>query len=249
MLAASLGLYAISRMVEVQLVFAERRNNFVSAVTHELRTPLTSIRMYGEMLRDGMVQDEQTKREYYATITAEGERLTRLINNVMEHGKLRRGQRHAHLERGDVLRVVREVLELMQPHIAREGFSLQLSASEPLPTVQLDVDALKQTLFNVLDNALKYGRGEREAKIDIHCAPDADAVLVSVRDYGSGVADSQLSTLFEPFYRGGDELTRRQQGTGLGLALVRDLVGLMRGSVHALNRTPGFEVRIRLRAA
>jgi signal transduction histidine kinase len=248
-LAASLGLYAILRMVEVQLIFAERRNNFVAAVTHELRTPLTSIRMYGEMLRDGMVSDEATKQEYYATITAEGERLTRLINNVMEHGKLRRGQRHAHLEQGDAAGVVREVLELMQPHIAREGFALQLTASESLPAVQLDVDALKQMLFNVLDNALKYGRGEGEAKIDVSCSADpSGGVLVSVRDYGSGVAESQLHTLFEPFYRGGSELTRRQQGTGLGLALVRDLVGLMRGTVQAINHSPGFEVRISLRA-
>jgi signal transduction histidine kinase len=247
-LAASLGLYAIFRMVEVQLIFAERRNNFVAAVTHELRTPLTSIRMYGEMLRDGMVSDEATKQEYYATITAEGERLTRLINNVMEHGKLRRGQRHAHLERADAAAVVREVLELMQPHIAREGFVLQLTAAEGLPAVQLDVDALKQMLFNVLDNALKYGRGEADAKIEVACSADASGgVLVSVRDYGSGVAESQLHTLFEPFYRGGSELTRRQQGTGLGLALVRDLVAVMRGSVQAVNRSPGFEVRISLR--
>jgi signal transduction histidine kinase len=249
-LAASLGLFAIFRMVEVQLLFAERRNNFVAAVTHELRTPLTSIRMYGEMLRDGMVRDETTRQEYYATITAEGERLTRLINNVMEHGKLRRGQRHAHLTQGDAGAVVREVLDLMRPHIEREGFAVQLTAAEPLPEVQLDIDALKQMLFNVIDNALKYGRGDGPARIDVTCASDpGGGVLVSVRDYGRGVSEAQLQTVFEPFFRGENELTRRQQGTGLGLALVRDLVALMRGSVSGLNRSPGFEVRISLRAA
>jgi signal transduction histidine kinase len=248
--AASLGLFAIFRMVEVQLAFAERRNNFVAAVTHELRTPLTSIRMYGEMLRDGMVTDEETKQEYYATITAEGERLTRLINNVMEHGKLRRGQRHAHLTRGDAAAVVREVLELMRPHIEREGFSVRLTAAGGLPEVSLDEDALKQMLFNVIDNALKYGRGDGPAKIDVTCAADpSGGVVVSVRDYGRGVSEAQLQAVFEPFFRGESELTRRQQGTGLGLALVRDLVALMRGSVQGCNRTPGFEVRISLRAA
>jgi signal transduction histidine kinase len=249
-LAASLGLFAIFRMVEVQLSFAERRNNFVAAVTHELRTPLTSIRMYGEMLRDGMVTDDATRQEYYATITAEGERLTRLINNVMEHGKLRRGQRRAHLTRGDAAAVVREVLELMRPHIEREGFSVQLTAADTLPEVQLDVDAFKQMLFNVLDNALKYGRGEAAAKIDVTCAADSSGgVSVSVRDYGRGISEAQLHAVFEPFFRGESELTRRQQGTGLGLALVRDLVALMRGSVHGHNRAPGFEVQISLRAA
>jgi signal transduction histidine kinase len=206
--------------------------------------------MYGEMLRDGMVTDDATRQEYYATITAEGERLTRLINNVMEHGKLRRGQRHAHLTRGDAAAVVREVLELMRPHIEREGFAVQLTASDALPEVQLDVDALKQMLFNVIDNALKYGRGDAAGRIDVACAADSSGgVLVSVRDYGRGVSESQLHAVFEPFFRGESELTRRQQGTGLGLALVRDLVALMRGSVHGQNRAPGFEVQISLRAS
>jgi signal transduction histidine kinase len=249
-LAAILGLFAIFRMVEVQLAFSERRNDFVAAVTHELRTPLTSIRMYGEMLRDGMVTDDATRHEYYAIITAEGERLTRLINNVMEHGRLRRGQRHAHLTRGDAASVVRDVLELMRPHIEREGFTVQLTADEGLPEIQLDEDALKQVLFNVLDNALKYGRGEGAARIDVACAADPNGgALVSVRDHGRGVSEAQLHAVFEPFFRGESELTRRQQGTGLGLALVRDLVALMRGSVHGCNRAPGFEIRISLRAA
>jgi signal transduction histidine kinase len=249
-LAAALGLFAIWRTVVVQVRFAERRNNFVAAVTHELRTPLTSIRMYGEMLRDGMVHDEQTRQEYYATITAEGERLTRLINNVMEHGRLRRGQRHAHVERRDAVAVVREVMELMKPHIEREGFSLHLMAAENLPEIQLDVDAFKQVLFNVIDNALKYGRGGGTAKLEVACLANAkDGVVVSVRDHGPGVAEDHMSVIFEPFLRGGSELTRRHQGTGLGLALVRDLVELMHGSVQALNRAPGFELRIELRAA
>jgi signal transduction histidine kinase len=245
-----LGLYAISRMVTVQVRFAERRNNFVAAVTHELRTPLTSIRMYSEMLRDGMVHDEATRQEYYTTITAEGERLTRLINNVMEHARLRRGQRHAHVECRDAGAVVREVVELMTPHIEREGFAVRLEVCEPLPEVQLDEDALKQMLFNVIDNALKYGRREGEPTIDVTCAPDAQGgVVVSIRDYGPGVAESQLNGVFEPFFRGESELTRRHKGTGLGLALVRDLVELMQGSVQAVNRAPGFELRIALRAA
>jgi signal transduction histidine kinase len=249
-LAAALGLLAIYRMVVVQVGFAERSNNFVSAVTHELRTPLTSIRMYGEMLRDGMVSDEQVKHEYYATITAEGERLTRLINNVMEHGRLRRGQRYAHLERGDAAALVREVVELMRPHIEREGFCVQVRAAPDLPQVQIDKDALKQVLFNVLDNALKYGRSETACTIDVACEASANVgVSIRVRDHGRGVSEHQLGSVFEPFFRGESELTRRHQGTGLGLALVRDLIELMGGSVRGRSVAPGFEVQITLRGA
>jgi signal transduction histidine kinase len=247
--AAIVGLVALYRVVAVQIRFAERRNNFVAAVTHELKTPLTSIRMYGEMLRDGMVQDEATRREYYATITAEGERLTRLINNVMEHGELRRGQRQTNVQRGDVGAVVREVVEVMRPHIEHEGFKVELHVAAGLPAVRLDPDAVKQVLFNVLDNALKYGRGREQHAIQVSCSAGERGVVVSVRDFGPGVADDQLSTVFEPFFRGESELTRRQKGTGLGLALVRDLVQLMNGEVCGLNRGPGFEVRIALSAS
>ncbi len=247
--AAVLGLLAIYRMVAVQIGFAERRNNFVAAVTHELRTPLTSIRMYSEMLRDGMVQDDATRQEYYATITAEGERLTRLINNVMEHGQLRRGQRHAHLERADVGRVVRDVVGLMRPHLEREGFAIDLDVPETLPQAAIDVDALKQVLFNVIDNALKYGRGDA-SKLEVSCSAstDAETLTIRLRDHGPGVPDAHLRSVFEPFFRGETELTRRHKGTGLGLALVRDLAALMHGKVNAHNTQPGFAVEISLHA-
>jgi signal transduction histidine kinase len=247
--AATLGILALYRMVAVQVRFAERRNNFVSAVTHELKTPLTSIRMYGEMLRDGMVQDETVKREYYATITAEGERLTRLINNVLEHAKLRSGGRRAQVVKGDVGAVVKEVVDLMRPHIEHEGFAIELEIAAGLPPVQLDVDAFKQVLFNVLDNALKYGRDAERRALQIACVSAQGRVVVSVRDFGPGVRDDQLKAVFEPFFRGQDELTRRQKGTGIGLSLVRDLVELMNGQVHGRNRAPGFEICIALTPA
>jgi len=242
--ATVLGLLAIYRMLVVQIAFAERRNNFVSAVTHELRTPLTTIRMYGEMLRDGMVSDEATRREYYATITSEGERLTRLINNVMEHGRLRRGQRRAQLQRVEPRQLVQEVLDMMRPHLEREGFRLELQHSAGCAAAQLDADALKQILFNALDNARKYGRGTGEALIEVSCESGADTLELRVRDHGPGVPEAQLPQLFEPFYRGEAELTREHQGTGLGLSLVRDLVLLMHGKVTAYNRNPGLELRV-----
>jgi signal transduction histidine kinase len=244
--AAVLGLFAIYRMVAVQLAFAERRDNFVAAVTHELRTPLTSIRMYAEMLRDEMVDDDATRREYYAAITSESERLTRLINNVMEHGLLRRGQRVARLERLDAGEVVREVVDLMTPHAAEAGFALRVEIDEGIAPIQIDRDALKQVLFNVIDNALKYGRGER-AEVSVHChAAGPDGVTIVVRDHGPGLAEGQQATIFQPFFRGESELTRKHQGTGLGLSLARDLLDLMRGTIRVRASQPGLEVRIAL---
>jgi signal transduction histidine kinase len=246
--AVLFGLFALYRMVTVRLGFAERRDNFVSAVSHELKTPLTAIRMYAEMLREGMVADEATRQDYYTIMTAEAERLTRLINNVLEHARLRKGQRPVQLLRGDAAGVVREVLEVLRPHLESEGFSVDLQVEPGLPAVRFDADALKQVLFNVADNALKYGRGVGEARLEIRCVTEAGQVVIGVRDFGPGLEPARLGQVFEPFFRGESELTRRRTGTGLGLALVRDLVRAMHGTVSCHNREPGLEVRVALPA-
>jgi signal transduction histidine kinase len=164
----------------------------------------------------------------------------------MEHGQLRQGRRLPQLVPCHVEDVAREVAELMTPHIRHEGFEVELHVEAGLPAVELDADAFKQVLFNVIDNALKYGRGDGPKRIELRCASEQGRVVVRVRDHGPGVPADQLEAVFEPFFRGGDELTRRQKGAGIGLSLVRDLVALMHGDVRAENRDPGFEVRIAL---
>jgi len=110
--------------------------------------------------------------------------------------------------------------------------------------VRFDADALKQVLFNVTDNALKYGRGTGEARIEIRCATEPGQVVIAVRDFGPGLDPARLGQVFEPFFRGESELTRRNTGTGLGLALVRDLVRAMNGAVSCHNWESGLEVRV-----
>ncbi|MET0385851.1 MAG: HAMP domain-containing sensor histidine kinase [Polyangiales bacterium] len=248
--AVIVGLYALYRMAAVQVRFAERRSNFVAAVSHELKTPLTAIRMYGEMLRDGMVESDDKRSEYYRTITAETERLSRLINNVLELSRLERHERPVQMVVGDVAVVVREVVEVFRPHAEHEGFRVEVEDGRGLPAARFDRDALTQVLFNLLDNALKYGRGTGERRIVVRTlAADAGGVRVCVRDAGPGVPEHQLEAIFEPFYRAQSELTRTQKGTGIGLSLVRGLVERMRGQVEVRNHNPGFEVSVTLASA
>jgi two-component system, OmpR family, phosphate regulon sensor histidine kinase PhoR len=249
-LAVVIGLYALYRTVAVQLRFAERRNNFVAAVSHELKTPLTAIRMYSEMLRDGMVEHEDKRNEYYATITAETERLSRLINNVLELSRIERRERNVELVVGDMAAVVREVVESFRPHAEREGFSLRFDSAASLPAVRMERDALTQVLFNLLDNALKYSQRAEQREIVVRCELAASGgVCLVVSDRGPGVPPGQLDLIFEPFYRAQNELTRTQKGTGIGLSLVRGLVARMHGTVQGKNLAPGFEVRVTLPAA
>jgi signal transduction histidine kinase len=250
LLAAVLGLLALYRMVAVAMAFAERRSNFVAAVSHELRTPLTAIRMYGEMLRDGIVPSEEKRQEYYGHITAESERLSRLVNNVLEFSRLEKGTRAVALATGPLEPVVREAVELVRPHVEAEGFTLRLELDDALPPVRFERDALLQVLFNLIDNAVKYAGDGAERRVVVRASNGEDGVRLTVSDAGPGVPGRHLAHVFEPFYRGEHELTRRTKGTGIGLALVRGLVERMGGRVNGRNAVGGgFEVAIVLAAA
>jgi len=242
-----IGLFAVHRMVTVTMAFAERRSNFVAAVTHELKTPLTAIRMYGEMLRDDLVPSEDKRREYYATITTESERLGRLIDNVLEFSRLERGTRQMQLAVGALGPVVAELAELLRPHAERAGFALHADVEPDLPPVRFERDALLQVLWNLVDNAIKYAARAHPREIAIACRRHGDGVELAVRDHGPGVASRELARIFEPFHRGEAELVRTTQGTGLGLALAKGLVERMGGAVGGANASGGgFEVRIAL---
>jgi signal transduction histidine kinase len=248
-LVCGFGLFALYRMVSVALRFAERRSNFAAAVSHELKTPLTAIRMYAEMLRDGMVDSEAKRDEYYVAITSESERLSRLIRNVLEFSELEKGQRTTSVESGPLAPVLTESEQLLRAHVERQGFVLEVDCPADLPPARFDRDALLQILFNLIDNALKYAAGAQDRRILVRCEPDGDGVCVSVRDFGPGVERGQLSRIFQPFYRSEAELTRTTRGTGIGLALVSGLAQAMGARVRARNADPsGLRVELHLAA-
>jgi signal transduction histidine kinase len=245
-----LGLAALYRMVSVVMSYAERRSNFVAAVSHELKTPLTAIRMYAEMLRDGIVPSDAKRNEYYRHITVESERLSRLVNNVLELSRLEKGAREVTLTTGSVAPVAREVADLLRPHVEGEGFELRLEIEPDLPPVRFERDALMQVLCNLVDNAVKYARDAATKEIVLACRHDGGGVSINVRDHGPGVSSRHLGKIFEPFYRGESELTRRNKGTGIGLALVRGLVERMGARASGRNLPEGgFEVEIAFRKA
>ena len=239
------GLFAVHRTAAVVMHYAERRSNFAAAVTHELKTPLTAIRMYAEMLRDGLVPSEGKRQEYYATITGESERLSRLVDNVLEFSKLEGGRRELAIAVGMVGPVLEDAAEKLAPHAAREGFTLAVRVAGDLPAVRFDRDALLQVLFNLVDNAMKYAVGSSNRTVELEARREGEAVTVAVRDFGPGVARAHLERVFEPFYRGESELTRTSKGTGIGLALVKELAERMGAAVSGANADGGgFRVRL-----
>ena len=206
-LVSTLGLFALYRMVAVAVGFAERQQNFVSAVTHELKTPLTAIRLYGEMLRDGLVPDEAKRRQYFGVITAESERLTRLVNNVLELAKLQRKKQGVSLIAGPIEPVLREVVDTLEPHARNEGFEIRIHVPPDLPHARYDRDALQQVFFNLIDNAIKYAKTGAKRLILVEAEERDGGVSVTVVDHGPGVSERHIRKVFEPFFRGESELT------------------------------------------
>jgi signal transduction histidine kinase len=243
-----LGFLALYRLGLGQLRLARQQQDFVAAVSHELKTPLTSIRMYGELLREGWVPEEKRK-EYYAYIHDESERLSRLIGNILQLARMERQEMA--LERKPV--PVSELFDLLRSRLSaqieRAGFeaSFELDPGLDGRRVEVDNDALLQILINLVDNALKFSaRAEYKAVVVAARAAGHGAAVFSVRDHGPGVPRAQSRRIFELFYRGGDARARETVGTGIGLALVRQLAVAMGGSVEVVNREPGAEFRVHL---
>ena len=200
-----------------------------------------------EFVRDGMVVDERARNRYHATITAEGERLGRLVDNVLELSRLEKGNRPMQVQIGSPRPAVEEVLAMLAPHAAAQGFALDLEADTDLPAVRYDRDALVQVLVNLVDNSLKFARDAERRRIGIALRADGLGVRLTVRDHGPGVPEADLRRIFEPFYRGERELTRRTKGTGIGLTLARGLIARMGGALRAVNAEGGgLLVEIRL---
>jgi signal transduction histidine kinase len=246
------GHYGLYRLGLQQIDLAVQRSDFVSAVSHELRTPLTAIRMYGEMLRAGWVQDEVRRQTYYDFIFFESERLSRLIANVLQLARLTKHDAPLDLKEYPL----RHLLDIVRSKVSTQadaaGFTLQfLTENEATDlaatSVLADEDAFVQIFINLVDNALKFSANAGVKRVDLGLrrhASQSRQVVLFVRDYGPGVAPDQMQRIFQLFYRAEDELTRQTRGTGIGLALVKVLATKMHAAVNLHNRNPGAEFQI-----
>lgn len=236
-LAVVVALAALWRNMYEQVQLSRKKDDFISAVSHELRTPLTSIRMYTEMLEKDWVKTDEKRREYYTTMRQESERLTRLVENVLDFSRIQRGKKQYDFAMGDVNQCIREVSEMMTPYIQRAGFVLEQDFG-PIAPFAFDRDAVVQIVINLLDNALKYAKDSDDKRILLRTRTHKNFAVIEVEDRGPGVPRNQQKKIFEAFYRCGDESTRQTTGTGLGLALVKRFAQAHHGFVEILNARP-----------
>lgn len=240
------GFYFMYRLGVGQIDLVNQQRDFVSAVSHELKTPLTSIRMYGEMLQAGWV-DESKLKSYYDFILDESERLTRLINNVLQLAKMTRNSIQPELKSVTVAELMDGIRSKVSTQIERAGFELKLSSEQAAAQaiIKVNPDWLIQIIINLVDNAIKFSVKADKKVLELSChLLSSGHIQFKVRDYGPGIAKGQIKKIFKLFYRSENELTRETVGTGIGLALAHQMTMNMKGKIDVITANPGAEFRI-----
>ncbi len=230
------GAWLTYRNVRRESELAKLKSDFVSNVSHELRTPLALIRMYAETLEMGRLSGEQKKQEYYATIVTETARLSRLVNNILNFSRLEAGRMPFTLRPSDLNAVVHNTVDVWRELLRTESVEVVVALDPDLPVVRIDDEAIGEALMNLIDNAVKYGGDKKFLKVAT--GADAAGVTVRVEDHGIGILRKDLSRIFEMFYRTQEHSGTNSRGSGVGLAIVRNIMAAHGGTVE-VESTPG----------
>jgi signal transduction histidine kinase len=230
------GMLLTYRNVSRELALAKLKSDFVSNVSHELRTPLALIRLYAETLELGRISNPGKHQEYYEIIRKESERLTALINNILDFSRIEAGKKEYSFCETDVGDLVRSTLESYRFEIEHNGFHFEQKIDTNLPPLHVDREAIARSLLNLVNNAVKYSA--REKYLGVYLYRQDSSVNLEVVDHGIGIPAKEQPKIFEKFYRVGDPLVHNTKGSGLGLSLVRHIVRAHGGEV-TVESAPG----------
>jgi signal transduction histidine kinase len=229
------GIFLTYRNVSKEMALARLKSDFVSNVSHELRTPLALIRLYAETLELGRLTSADKHHEYYCIIRKESERLTALINNILDFSRIEAGRKEYEFRETDMRDLVRNTLESYRYQIEQHGFIFEENVSE-VPPLKVDREAMARSLVNLVNNALKYSQDRKYIGVNLY--RENGSVKLEVIDHGIGIPAGEQSKIFEKFYRVGDPLVHNTKGSGLGLSLVQHIARAHGGDV-AVDSTPG----------
>ena len=235
-LILALGIWHTYRNVSREMQVAKLKSDFVANVSHELRTPLALIRLYAETLELGRLNTPEKHEEYYRIIRKESERLTSLINNILDFSRIEAGRKEYDFRNTNLAELVRATLEAYRFQIEQHGFSFQEKIEEDVPPVRVDREAIARSLVNLINNAIKYSPNEKYLGVKLYRSNGT--VKLEVEDRGIGIPRSEQSKIFDKFYRVGDPLVHNTKGSGLGLSLVQHIVQAHGGQV-SVESAPG----------
>jgi len=223
------GIFLTYRNVSKEMNLARQKSDFVANVSHELRTPLALIRLYAETLELGRLSAKEKYQEYFRIIREESERLTALINNILDFSRIDAGRKEYEFQETDLGALVHSTLDSYRFQIQQNGFGFEEHISPDIPPVKVDREAIARSLLNLVNNALKYSKDEKHIAVKLYRVNGS--VKLEVQDRGIGIATNEQEKIFEKFYRCGDPLVHNVKGSGLGLSLVRHIVRAHGGDV------------------
>ncbi len=241
--------YLTWRDARRELRLATMRSQFVASVSHELKTPLTAIRMFAEALRMDEGLDRTTVNQNLDTIMEEADRLSRLVDNVLDFARIEQGKKTYPMQLTSLVEIVENAAGAMEYSMAQSGFHLRVTVDHDLPATVADRDAIQQAVLNLLDNAMKYSGDSRD--IELRLCREKDCGVVCVVDHGPGIPESEQPRIFERFYRIPSPENDRLPGTGLGLTLAAHIVKAHGGTVDVESRLghgSTFTIRLPLRS-
>jgi signal transduction histidine kinase len=213
--------YFVARVVKRELELARLQSDFVSAVSHEFRTPLTSLSQATEILSDGRVSDPDQQRKFYNALARATGRLRRLVESLLEFGRMEAGRTPYRMETLDASALVRSIVEDFQNESEIPTHTIEVR-SNGLAPVEGDREALGRALRNLLDNAVKYSPDSQKVQVEV--SPSNGCVAISVKDSGIGIPRHEHQQIFRKFVRGSDAKHYGIKGTGVGLAMVEHIV-------------------------
>jgi len=229
------GIALTYRNVTKEMALARLKSDFVSNVSHELRTPLSLIRLYAETLEMGRLTSPEKHQEYYRIIRKESERLTALINNILDFSRIEAGRKEYDFRETDMSELVHNTLDSYRYQLEQSGFQFEEKIDE-VPPMRVDREAMARSLVNLVNNALKYSQDRKYIGVNLY--RDNGCVKLEVIDHGIGIPAGEQNKIFEKFYRVGDPLVHNTKGSGLGLSLVQHIARAHGGEV-AVHSTPG----------
>ncbi len=231
---------AIGFVLRAATDLGERRGRFVSAVTHELRTPLTTFCLYSQMLADGMVTEDEPRRQYLATLQRESQRLARIVENVLCYARLSDIRAPVRTERISAVELLDRIMPALARRTAEAGMRLHLdSEAANHAAVEVDPQTVERILMNLVDNACKYAGHGPDPAIQIAASAKGPMVQIDVADHGPGIPATERARLFTEFNRGARDAASGAPGLGLGLSLARGLARELGGDLR-LEQRPGF---------
>jgi two-component system phosphate regulon sensor histidine kinase PhoR len=229
-----LGLVVLYLSIVRERRLSRLKSDFIANVSHELKTPLSHIRMFGELLMMGKAPDKVKAKKYSEIILRETERLTALIDNVLNLARIEGGKSEYEFRENDISEAVERGVEVFSHRLESLGLKLEYSVEPGLPLVKIDNHAITLAVVNLMDNAVKYAKGTDI--IGVNLAVNDGYIQLEVFDHGVGIPENQLRRVFDRFYRVPTDETRKQRGSGIGLSLVKHITEEHGGEISVTSR-------------